>query len=241
MPKALACILSAAFCCAAQTMPYPVGYVYTTSVVTGATVSDTYGESGHTTSAVVKITSPDGRVTYGTGAWAYSSFASAGLSLCDSAGDCYDGLFAVGSEGTQEYCPIAFAYLVLALSHADQPVQPYAYAKSARWVPDAVHYQKGAAKFYFTVKKSPSCPAGDARVEFLATATPSSIVFAILGNPVKTIPFADSEAQADWEARLDAANGMAGEISGDGLLMAAPCRILESVSRKEATLRVQAP
>ncbi len=248
MAKLLAWILSAGLWCSAQTMPYPVGYVYTTSVldeesraVTGATVSDTYGESGHTTSAVVKITSPDGRVTYGTGAWGYSSFASAGLSLCDSSGTCYDGLFTIRSEGTQEYCPIAFAYLLLALSYADQELQPYAYAKSARWVPEAVHFQKGETKFYFTVVKTAGCSTGNAGLTFNASPNPSIMVFKIISDPQKTISFSGQEAQADWEVRFDANNGTIGEVLGTGILNSAPCQIPIPSSRKEATLRVQAP
>ncbi|MFZ5928371.1 MAG: hypothetical protein ACOYX1_13085 [Acidobacteriota bacterium] len=239
--------------CAAQTMPYPVGYVYTTSVVdednlaiTAATVSDTYGESGHTTSAVVKITSPEGRTAYGTGAWAYSSFASTGLSFCDSAGTCYDGLFIARSEGTQEYCPVTSTYLVGQESQVGNEIQPYAYAKSARWVPDAVHYQTGISRFHFTVEKTEGCggaSGGTATVEFSAVGYPTIVKFTVIGDARKAAAFSGSTATQTWELRMDSGNGSEGTVVGTGRLMAAPCRILPAPlqNQKEATLRVQAP
>lgn len=239
-------------CCAAQTMPYPVGYVYTTSVVdednlaiTAATVSDTYGESGHTTSAVVKITSPDGRTAYGTGAWAYSSFASTGLSFCDSAGTCYDGLFIARSEGTQEYCPVTSTYLVGQESLRENQMQPYAYPKSARWVPSAVNYQSSQSDFIFTVGKTLDCPNGNVVVEMSILKSPSHIVANINPplNTQRTLQIVGAELAVIWNLQVPGNNGTIGTIQGTGRLMGAPCRILPNAPQnsKDATLTLEAP
>lgn len=251
MKATLLSIALASFWCQAQTMPYPVGYVYTTSVLdvdnlvlTAATVSDTSGASGHTTSAAVKITSPDSRVAYGTGAWAYSSFASAGLSLCDTAGTCYDGLFIARSEGTQEYCPIASAYMMLAEAMSQNQAEPYAYPKSARWVPTAVLFRNGKSDFIFTVAKSPGCGNGSAILEMSITKNPSMLSVTITPEPdsQRTVPFSGNEASASWELTTLGENNTVGIVQGTGRLMGAPCRILSPLQNsKDATLQVQAP
>jgi hypothetical protein len=250
MRKAFLPLVFFGACCMAQTMPYPVGYVYTTSVldednlvILAATVSDTYGQSGHTTSAVVKITSPDSRVAYGVGPWSYSSFASAGLSFCDGAEICHDGLFVARSEGTQEYCPIAFTYMLIAESLVQTQIEPYAYVKSAQWVPGTVHYQNGSSKFKLTAAKTEGCPDGNANFEFSTLGVPSIVRYTVFGTSPKVVPFQSSFASAEWELRMDPANGSIGEISGTGRLMGAPCRILPNPpqNQKTATLKVEAP
>ncbi len=252
MRKTLLWMTLAGIACSAQTMPYPVGYVYTTSVVdennfvmTAATVSDTYGESGHTTSAAVKITSPDGRTAYGTGGWAYSSFASTGLSLCDSAGTCYDGLFIARSEGTQEYCPIAFTYMVLAESQGEERLDPYAFPKSARWVPRTANYQDDDSEFVFTVGKTATCPNGNALVEMSVLKDPAHIKANIepLPDTQRTIAFTGSELVVKWKLTTAGDNGTVGTIEGTGRLMGAPCRILPAAPQnsKSSTLTLEAP
>ncbi len=235
--------------CAAQTMPYPVGYVYTTSVVdednmaiTAATVSDTYGESGHTTSAVAKITSPDGRTAYGTGAWAYSSFASTGLSFCDSAGTCYDGLFIARSEGTQEYCPIASTYMVVGESLREQDIPAYAYAEGARWVPSSVQRKSGSSQFLFEVGKTATCPAGAATGSLVLFATEGllySVTPEIGQGKVVISEFAGNQATIRWTLETSSTNPTAGTVRGTAHLLSAPCRILPSPSMKSDTLTVQ--
>lgn len=242
----------AALACAAQTMPYPVGWVYTTSVLdedslvlVASTVSDTGGESGHTTSAAVKITSPDSRVAYAAGAWAYSSFASTGLSLCDTAGTCYDGQFLARSEGTQEYCPIASVYMVVSESMSQNQVEPYAYPKSARWVPSAIPYQNGESHFIFTVAKTPTCGGGNATLEMSVAKNPSVLLVTIVPDPgsQRIVAFTGHEASAGWELKTPGSNNTIGTVQGTGRLMGAPCRILPNAPQnsKDATLQVEAP
>lgn len=249
MRKTLLWMTLAGIACSAQTMPYPVGYVYTTSVVdennfvmTAATVSDTYGESGHTTSAAVKITSPDGRTAYGTGAWAYSSFASTGLSLCDSAGTCYDGLFIARSEGTQEYCPITFTYMVAGESLHEQDVPGYAYAEGAQWRPSSVQRKSGSSQFWFQVGKTANCPAGEATGSLVLFATEGllySVTPEIGQGKVVVSGFIGNEATIKWTLETNSTNPTAGTVRGTGHLLSAPCRILSSPSMKSDTLTVQ--
>ncbi len=235
-----------------QTMPYPVGWVYTASILDldnlafiGSTVADTGGASGHTTSAVVKLMSPDGRVSYGTGGWDYSSFAAGSLSFCDSSGQCFDGWFRASSEGTQEYCPIAFTYMVVAESMEQNEAEPFAYAKSARWVPSAIPYRNGQSDFILVVGKTPACGAGNAKVEVSVTKNPSMLAIRINPDPgsQRTIEFSGPEATASWQLETLGENNTIGTFHAAGRLMGAPCRILPNPPQnsKDAELKVEAP
>ncbi|MGQ9917213.1 MAG: hypothetical protein ACUVS7_07325 [Bryobacteraceae bacterium] len=245
----LACLAELA--CAAQTMPYPVGWVYTTSILDpdnlvfhAASVADTGGESGHTASAVVKLTSPDGRVSYGTGAWGYSSFAASAISFCDTSYQCHDGWFRASSEGTQEYCPITFTYMLAWESFAEQSQEPYAYLSSVRWAPEAVHYQSGEATFEIVARKTSGCGQGNAGFEFDVEPVPSFLKFRVHPpGAAQSATFGGASASASWRLAMAGDNASVGEIRGIGRLMSAPCRILPNPpgNQKDAVLKVQAP
>ncbi len=230
-----------------QTMPYPVGWVYTASVLDldnlafiGSTVADTGGASGHTTSAVVKLMSPDGRVSYGTGGWGYSSFAAGSLSFCDSSGQCFDGWFRASSEGTQEYCPIPFTYLLAAESYAEEDVQPFIVALSAEWSPGSVPRRNGKSDFNLRVSKSPNCPSGRVEAGIGVFAT-DGLLFSLQpgANDPNSAAFSGNTATVKWKAETAHDNPTSGEITAVGTVVMGPCTILQGQSYKSATLNVQ--
>jgi len=230
-----------------QTMPYPVGWVYTASVLDldnlafiSSTAADTGGASGHTTSAVVKLMSPDGKVSYDTGGWGYSSFAAGSLSLCDFSGQCQDGWFRASSEGTQEYCPITFTYMLVAESYADQEMQPFIVALSAEWSPGSVPRQNGKSDFLLKISKSPNCPSGGVQAGIGVFAT-DGLLFSLQPgvNDPNSAAFSGNMATVKWKAETSHNNPTAGEIEAVGTVYSGPCTILQGQAYKSARLRVQ--
>lgn len=242
---ALAPAWLAALACAGQTMPYPVGWVYTTCVLDpenlafiASTVADTGGESGHTASAVAKLTAPDGRIAYGTGGWSFSSFASASISLCDATEQCHDGWFRASSEGTQEYCPIASAYMIVSMSHADRQQPPFATAVGALWDPASVARKNGKSDFLLRITKSSNCPGGEAEGTIAVFATDGleySLTPGML-DPNKSA-FIGNSATVRWRLETRDTNPTAGQVLGAADVLAAPCTIIRN--QKSATLTVQ--
>lgn len=241
----LACL--AGLACAAQTMPYPVGWVYTTSVLDpdnlvflAAGVADTGGESGHTASAVLKLTSPDGRVSYGTGAWGYSSFASGALSFCDTSYQCHDGRFRASSEGTQEYCPVTSTYLAAGMSYADQQQAPFVVAYEARWSPPSVARRNGKSDFILEIVKTGNCPGGYVGGSIAVFHT-EGMLYSL--DPGMEAPngatFSGNSAQIRWRAETSHENPTAGSLRAHGTVIQAPCTVLQGQSSKAATLAVQ--
>lgn len=241
----LACL--AGLACVAQTMPYPAGWVYTTSVLDpdnlvflAASVADTGGESGHTASAVVKLTGPDGRVSYGTGAWGYSSFASGALSFCDTSYQCHDGWFRASSEGTQEYCPITFTYMLAWESFADQVQAPYVTAVEALWSPASVPYRNGKSDFSLRISKTPNCPGGNAGGTIAVFATPGLDFWLRPGmSEPNTAPFQGNSATVRWELETKDRNPTGGEVLGAADVLSAPCTIIRNQKTTRLKVEVQ--
>ncbi len=227
-----------------QTMPYQVGWVYTTSsmdstnmALHGLTVADTGGASGHTVSAVVKITSPDGRVSYGTSGWAYHSEANTTMPVCS--GDCYDGLYRVESSGSEEFCPMVSTYIAAAASYADSQVAPYTYVIGVSWSPDSVKTKNGASTFTINIGKSLGCAGSNATVQ-LNLVAPPGMEFLVNPNPAnaQAVTFSGNAASGSWALTTSGNNTVTGNVAGDGLINTAPCSVL-GLPFKQAVLKVQ--
>lgn len=225
-------------------MPVQQGWVYTTSALntenmtlSATTVADTNGASGHTISAVVKITTPDSRVSYGTGGWGFLSQASSSTPLCS--GDCYDGTFFVESSGSEEYCPIAATYIAAIVSYADNVIPPYVFVQGAAWSPSAANKKNGSSVFSVSVSKSSTCNASNVSIQ-AHHLVPTGMVFQFnpATNPV-TSNFSGTSAFASWMGTTGANNEVTGDLSSDGAVNAASCSLLGTV--KTAVLKVQQP
>lgn len=224
-------------------MPYQVGWVYATSsldstnmIVSAMTAADTGGTSGHTVSAVVKMNTPDGRVSYGTSGWAYHTEAYTTASLC-SAGSCYGGLYQVTSYETKEYCPITDSYVMAWEQYGDDLVSPFVYVSTVAWSPSTANKVNGSSVFTVNVGKSHDCTATSVVIQ-MNTFPPTGLDYLLNPTGTQSISFTGDTTQGSWKFTTSANNTVTGTVSTDGLIISSACTV-NAPNPKNATLSVQ--
>jgi hypothetical protein len=227
----------------AQTMPYSLAYVYTAVSETGdgfsvtaTTVSNTYGSSGHTSAAMVWLRAPDGRDSGANSYHSYMSQATTYIGLC--VGDtCYDGFATAGSEGTQEYCPIAGQTLEPAPSGDQVNVTPYAYLSRVAFSKPRLGLAGDSGTFTVTAGKSQGCGSSNATVQANVSSSTQGLQFYFDGPPnnPKQVNFTGFIAQGGFTIGTQGGNQIAGSIDADGLLVnnSSGCRQISELKQME--------